>query len=180
MTLADTDDLPGHGKWCGLCGYNPEYEAEIEKLRDKVGATKKGAQDCLDAADKLTEAVEDERDEYKEKLSKLEAELADAKEELELDPTYKRMNEQRQQVLSENFMLKSKLEKFEDIVEKLEAKYVIPLLGTCATCRHALYGGPKADADDCQREEYDGSDPECVENWWEANGQCKKWEQENE
>ena len=60
-------------------------------------------------------------------------------------------------------------------LQKLVNRFVRPLMGTCSTCAYATYGGANADADDCQREGYDGSDPKCVDDWWEG-GECIKWE----
>jgi len=60
--------------------------------------------------------------------------------------------------------------------DEIWEKFVQPLLNTCATCTYALYGGALADADDCGRDDYDGSDPACVDDWWDERGICAKWE----
>ncbi len=61
-----------------------------------------------------------------------------------------------------------------DKLQSIWEIFVQPLLHTCATCNFAMYGGPNADADDCDRDDYDGSDLACVDDWW-VDGECIKW-----
>ncbi len=68
----------------------------------------------------------------------------------------------------------SLLEDAHNKLKLLKQTFVQPLMNTCGTCFYVAYVGPNAEADDCNRDDYDGGDPVCVDDWWEE-GKCIKW-----
>jgi len=58
--------------------------------------------------------------------------------------------------------------------DEMWSVFVQPLLGGCGTCEYAGKFGPLADTNDCDRDDYDGANPVCVDDWWKES-KCIKW-----